>query len=92
MIEVVYAEEFIKDLKKLKGSPYYTAIKSLCFDYVPSLKSPTEIVNLKKLKGFDDFFRIRKGDYRIGVRIEKNSIQFLRCMSRKDIYKYFPKK
>jgi len=52
---VVYAEEFLKDLKKLKGTPYYAAIKALCFDQIPSLKSTSEIASLKKLKGYDDY-------------------------------------
>jgi len=91
MIDVEYAEEFLKDLKKLKSTPYYLPIKALCFDQIPSLKSPTEISSLKKLKGYDDFFRIRKGDFRIGIKIIGSTITFLRCLSRKDIYKYFPK-
>ena len=91
MIEVVYAEEFLKDLNKLKSTPYYNPIKSLCFDQIPLLKSTSEISSLKKLKGFDEYYRIRKGDFRIGIKITNSEVTFLRCLSRKDIYKYFPK-
>ena len=90
MIDVVYAEEFLKDLKKLKGTPYYTAIKALCFDHIPSLPSTNEIASIKKMKGFECYYRIRKGDFRIGVSIKDSKVTFLRCLSRKDIYKYFP--
>jgi len=91
MIEVVYADEFLKDLKKLKGTPYYNAIKALCFDNIPALKSTSDIASFKKLKGYDDYYRIRKGDFRIGIKLNGTVITFLRCLSRKDIYKYFPK-
>ena len=90
MIKVVYAEDFLKDLKKLKSSNHYQTIKTLCFEKIPSHKSTTEIASLKKLKGFDEYYRIRKGDFRIGIKIEGNSVLFLRCLSRKDIYKFFP--
>jgi mRNA interferase RelE/StbE len=91
MIDVVYAEEFVKDLKKLKSTPYYNPIKTLCFDQIPLLRSFAEIPSLNKLKGFDDYYRIRKGDFRIGIQINGSTMVFLRCLSRKDIYKYFPK-
>ena len=91
MIKVVYAEDFLKDLKKLKGTPYYNSIKNLCFEKIPSLKTTSEIESLKKLKGHDSYFRVRKGDFRIGIKMEASIVTFLRCLPRKDIYKYFPK-
>ena len=91
MIEVVYAEEFLKDLKKLKGTPYYTTLKNFCFSKIPLMKSTADIDSVKKLKGYDNYYRIRKGDFRIGIKIEGATVTFLRCLPRKDIYKYFPK-
>lgn len=48
------------------------------------------IRNLKKLKGFEKNYRIRIGDFRIGLYIDKGTVEFVRILSRKDIYKYFP--
>lgn len=90
MIKVRYAEDFLKDLKKLKGTAYYQSIKAICFDQIPALDKPFDIPALKKLKGNQHYYRIRKGEFRIGVRIEGDEVVFLRCMARKDIYKYFP--
>jgi len=50
-----------------------------------------QINNLKKMKGFLNEYRIKVGDYRIGIRIENDTVKFLRFLHRKDIYKYFPK-
>lgn len=46
----------------------------------------------EKLKGYKDKFKIRYGDYRIGITINKksNEIIFERVAHRKDIYKLFP--
>ncbi|MDO8095007.1 MAG: type II toxin-antitoxin system RelE/ParE family toxin, partial [Candidatus Brocadiales bacterium] len=52
--------------------------------------SLSEIPNLKKLKGSGNYFRLRAGDYRIGIRLENDIVIFVRFLNRKDIYKYFP--
>lgn len=50
-----------------------------------------KIKNIKKLKGFSNEYRIKIGNYRLGIRIEKDTVNFIRCLHRKDIYRYFPK-
>ncbi|MDX2001094.1 MAG: hypothetical protein SFW35_01560 [Chitinophagales bacterium] len=90
MIEVEYAEQFLKDTNKLKKSTYYLQIYKLCFEEIPNLDAITSIKALKKLKGHKTFYRIRQGELRIGIEIIGSKIIFLRCLSRKDIYRYFP--
>jgi mRNA interferase RelE/StbE len=46
--------------------------------------------NLKKLTGTKNSYRIRMGDYRIGLVIEDNVVIFAAFDHRSDIYKYFP--
>jgi mRNA interferase RelE/StbE len=36
------------------------------------------------------YYRIRLGDYRVGLKIENNTVCFVRFLHRKDIYRYFP--
>ncbi|MHC5824041.1 MAG: type II toxin-antitoxin system RelE family toxin [Nostoc sp.] len=62
-----YLSSFIKDLKALKSTPYYEAIKVLAFEEIPQIANFEEITNIKKLQGYDDIYRIRIGDYRIGI-------------------------
>jgi mRNA interferase RelE/StbE len=49
-----------------------------------------EIKNLKKLSGFKFEYRITVDDYRLGIRIIKDTVIFIRCLHRKEIYRYFP--
>ncbi len=42
------------------------------------------------MKGAKNAFRIRVGDYRIGILIEKETVKFARVALRKDIYDIFP--
>ena len=54
------------------------------------VSKPSEINNIKKLKGFKSAYRIKMGDYRIGFILENNLIKLSRIMNRKEIYRYFP--
>lgn len=85
-----YMPSFIKDLKALKSTPVFEYVKSLVFDEIPSYSSLDEISNLKKLKDSDSAYRLRVGDYRIGLTVVGDTITFVRVLHRKEIYRYFP--
>ncbi len=55
-----------------------------------SAKNLSEISSCKKLTGFRNAYRIRLGPYRIGFFFEKETVELVRILNRKDIYKYFP--
>jgi len=52
--------------------------------------SLSDIRNLKKLKGYKNYYRIRVGDYRIGIAVVEHVVIFSSFDHRSDIYKYFP--
>lgn len=85
-----YLPSFLKDLKALKSTPVFESIRTLVFEEIPNLLSFEEIRNLKKLKGTENCYRIRIGDYRIGLILDDETITFVRVLHRKDIYRYFP--
>ena len=48
------------------------------------------IPNIKKMEGFKTFYRVRIGDYRIGLELRQDTVWFITIANRKDIYKIFP--
>jgi mRNA interferase RelE/StbE len=50
----------------------------------------SDIPNIKKLRGHSSAYRIKLGDYRIGLFIEENTVIFAAFEHRKDIYNKFP--
>jgi mRNA interferase RelE/StbE len=50
----------------------------------------SEIRNLKKLKGTKDFYRIRIGNYRVGLAYRDGIVILAAFDHRSDIYNYFP--
>jgi len=86
---VEFREEFDKDLSKLDK----VLIKRI-FSKILILKEKNnllEISGIKKLSWFENFYRIRIWDYRLGFSYEYPKIILERVLHRKDIYKYFPK-
>lgn len=57
---------------------------------VEDAKTLTEIPNFKKLIGHKDCYRIKRGNYRIGIEKEGSSLRFVTVLHRKDIYNKFP--
>jgi len=84
-----FEKAFVRDFKKVKSKELSNAILEVV-KQVTEASSPSEILNLKKLTGYRSAFRIRIGDYRIGVIIEKNKVVFVAFAHRKEIYKRFP--
>lgn len=84
-----FEKAFVKDFRKIKDKELAHAITE-AIKLVSKAATSQEIPNLKKLTGYKSAFRIRIGDYRIGVIIENNIVTFVAFAHRKDIYKHFP--
>ncbi|MBC8043160.1 MAG: type II toxin-antitoxin system RelE/ParE family toxin [Rhizobacter sp.] len=84
-----FRESFEKDLKKVRDQKVKDAVKKV-IEAAENSSSLSELGDVKKLKGTSGYYRIRIGNYRIGVEIKGNTIEFIRCLDRKEIYRYFP--
>ncbi len=54
------------------------------------VREGSEQIHLRKMSGGEKYFRIRVSDYRIGIVVEGDEIEFVRCLHRRDIYRFFP--
>jgi mRNA interferase RelE/StbE len=90
MLEVLYNERFLKDLKKIKKEKIYLKIEELCFEKLSNYNSISTIPGLSKIQGYKNYYRIRIGSYRIGLKKTNNKIILMRVLDRKEIYKHFP--
>ncbi|BAY23174.1 hypothetical protein NIES2100_29380 [Calothrix sp. NIES-2100] len=76
-------------MSKIKDETLLQRIQTV-IEEVENAENLAEVNNVKKLKADGDYYRIRVGDYRIGLTISDNAIVFVRALQRKDIYRYFP--
>ena len=49
-----------------------------------------EIEGVKRLRGGEGYYRIRVGDYRLGLILEGEKVVLVRFLHRKEVYRYFP--
>jgi mRNA interferase RelE/StbE len=89
-LDIQYRQLFLKDLKKLRKQPVYDQIYELAFTTLPDARSLQDLVNIKAMKGYSEQYRIRIGDYRVGIAVRENSIEVMRVLHRREFYRYFP--
>ena len=89
-MKVRFKSSFIKDLKKLPDG-VKQQIERLVYIEIPTLNQFSDIRNIKKIEGDENYYRIRIGNYRIGFEKREDFLVFHRVLHRKDIYRYFPK-
>ena len=82
-------KSFEKDTMNINNTKLLMKVAT-CIENVLSAETTNDINNIKKLTGFKYHYRIRIGDYRVGLVIKNNEVIFERLIHRKDLYKYFP--
>jgi len=87
-VNVEIRNSFVKDAKKLP--PFKRILLEKIIQDMMDKKQISELTSCKKLTGFKTAFRLRFGSYRIGFFYEKETVELVRVLSRKDIYKHFP--
>lgn len=84
-----YNKKFLKDLVNIPDKES-TIIEKFVFETLINCKSLGELGKVEKLRGYENYFKVRFGNYRVGLRIENDIVMLERVLHRKDIYRYFP--
>lgn len=88
-MRVAFKASFAKDLRKIKEKQLKIQVGEV-IKLVEQSNSLHEVEHIKKIIGADNYFRIKLGDYRIGLIFQDNTVFFVRFLHRKDIYRHFP--
>jgi mRNA interferase RelE/StbE len=89
-VNVAFRKSFQRDLKSLKKNREMLGRIREKIKEVEGADGLKDLPSVKKLSGGEDFYRIRVGDYRIGIALEEGTVVFVRCLHRREIYRYFP--
>lgn len=84
-----FRTSFTKDLGRVRDRSLLKRVKET-IEEVEAAARVLDLKNLKKLRTEGHYYRLRLGDYRIGLLIEDNTIVFVRLLHRSEIYRYFP--
>ncbi len=88
-MKVEFKSSFARDLRKLRDQEAQRRVQHL-IGLVEQSSSLDAVPGVKKLQSPGEYYRIRIGDYRIGVAIADSTVVFVRILHRRNIYRYFP--
>lgn len=86
---VEYRKKFLKELSRLPAE-YAKTIEKFVFDDLPNYSSLSDTGKIEKMTGYKDYFKVRFGNYRVGIKKENDCIILETVKHRKEIYKFFP--
>lgn len=85
-----FDKSFLKSIEKIKDASLKQKIENAIGE-VESAKDLNDVKQLKKLKGYKSYYRIKIGDYRVGIEVEQSDVvTFIVVAHRKEIYRRFP--
>jgi mRNA interferase RelE/StbE len=87
-VNIEIRKSFTKDAYKLPA-PFQRQL-AVIIDEIEKAGQLSQLENCKKLTGFKTAYRMRMGQYRIGFYYENKTIELVRILHRKEIYRYFP--
>lgn len=72
-MNIEFRKSFETDLRNLKDGKIKRQIQAI-IEEIESAKSLTELRNVKAIQGYRGFYRIRIGDYRLGLYLEQDTV------------------
>ena len=88
-MKIKFETKFEKDIRAIKDKKLLAKLKEIILE-CKIAETLNEINNIKKMQGYQAFYRLKIGDYRIGIEMIENELIFVRFLHRKDIYRFFP--
>ncbi len=87
-MKIIFRKSFARDLKKIKDPNILAQVKQ-AVEEAEEAASLREVNRVKKLSGADSLYRIRVGEYRIGLAVGTSEVEFVRCLHRREMYRHF---
>lgn len=85
-------KSFARDIDRIKDERVLSRLRTL-ISTIQDADTLREIPHVKKIEGYETYYRIKLGDYRLGLEaISGREVVLIRFLHRKDIYRYFPKR
>jgi mRNA interferase RelE/StbE len=88
-VKLVFRQSFVKDLKKIRMIALRQQLQAV-LEQIEQSNSLHDIPNVKHLTNEGPYYRIRIGDYRLGLVVDGEDVIVVRFLHRRDIYRYFP--
>jgi mRNA interferase RelE/StbE len=87
-MNIAYSKKFLKQLSELPKS-YRNKIERFVFEDLKQTDALAKLGNIEKMQGYDNHYKVRFGDYRIGLQEKDGNIIIKVVMHRKKFINSF---
>ena len=88
-MEIRYHAQFNRDLRRLRNQSLAQSIEQIISE-LKAASSLTDVRGVRRLRGEGRHYRIRIGEYRLGITQDGDTIILRRLLHRSEIYRNFP--
>ena len=88
-MNVLFSAKFNKDISKIVENDLSERV-ALVIEDLENAPKLSSVANVRKMSGYSGYFRIRIGDYRLGIYVDNDDVYLHRFAHRKKIYNIFP--
>jgi len=88
-VQVIFRRSFAKDLRKIRRKALRQEVQAV-IKQIEQSTTLYDLSNVKHLTSEGPYYRIRIGDYRLGLLVEDDTVTIVRFLHRREIYRYFP--
>jgi len=89
-MKIDYEKRFLKELFKLKDKKVKEEVEKFVFNELPLFNSLSDAQKIEKMSGYKEYYKVRFGNYRVGIKKENELIVIKTIKHRREIYKFFP--
>ena len=89
-MELLYGKRLSKDLDTIRHESKIRADLLKLIENIKEAVSLTDLKDVRKIEGYQGYYRIKVADYRLGIKLRGNTVELIRFLHRKDIYRKFP--
>jgi mRNA interferase RelE/StbE len=89
-MELLYGKKFSKDLDAVAHDAQIKADLLKLIEKIRSADSLADLKGVRKIMGYQGYFRMKVADYRLGMKVTQNRAELMRFLHRKEIYRRFP--
>ncbi len=88
-MKVIFKQSLARDLKRIRDKSLLQRVQDV-IEQLEQASALDEVSQIRKISDSKVYYRIRIGDYRLGLRLDDGAVTLIRFLHRRDIYRYFP--
>jgi mRNA-degrading endonuclease RelE of RelBE toxin-antitoxin system len=88
-MQVLFTRLFLRDIEKITDEGLKNEVKNAVESF-ETANHLSDMVNVRKMKGYKTAYRLRIGGYKIGFHYDGDCVKLTRFLKRDTIYNLFP--